>query len=205
MGMTLQMIDRIFDLFYQGERTLDRAEGGLGIGLTLVRRLVELHGGRVTAESPGLGHGSTITVELPQIAAPREDERKPEAPSTPNPRRIVIVEDSRDGREMQRYMLEHAGHEVHEAADGPGGVDTILKVVPDVALVDLGLPALDGYEVARRVRADHAGRAVRLVALTGYGLPDDLKRSQGAGFDAHLVKPVDPVKLAAAIRGGTGP
>jgi CheY-like chemotaxis protein len=115
------------------------------------------------------------------------------------------VEDSRDGREMLRYMLEHAGHEVHEAADGPGGVDTILKVVPDVALVDLGLPALDGYEVARRVRADHAGRAVRLVALTGYGLPDDLKRSRGAGFDAHLVKPVDPVKLAAAIRGGTGP
>jgi PAS domain S-box-containing protein len=204
MGMTLPMIDRIFELFYQGERTLDRAEGGLGIGLTLVRRLVELHGGRVTAESPGLGHGSTITVELPQIAAPREDERKPEAPSAPNPRRIVIVEDSRDGREMLRYMLEHAGHEVHEAADGPGGVDTILKVVPDVALVDLGLPALDGYEVARRVRADHAGRAVRLVALTGYGLPDDLKRSRGAGFDAHLVKPVDPVKLAAAIRGGTG-
>ncbi len=202
MGMTLQMIDRIFDLFYQGERTLDRAEGGLGIGLTLVRRLVELHGGRVTAESPGLGHGSTITVELPQIAAPLEDERKPEAPSAPNPRRIVIVEDSRDGREMLRYMLEHAGHEVHEAADGPGGVDTILKVVPDVALVDLGLPALDGYEVARRVRADHAGRAVRLVALTGYGLPDDLKRSKRAGFDTHLVKPVDPVKLAAAIRGG---
>ncbi len=202
MGMTLQMIDRIFDLFYQGERTLDRAEGGLGIGLTLVRRLVELHGGRVTAESPGLGHGSTITVELPQIAAPREDERKPEASSAPDPRRIVIVEDSRDGREMLRYMLEHAGHEVHEAADGPGGVDTILKVVPDVALVDLGLPALDGYEVARRVRADHAGRAVRLVALTGYGLPDDLKRSKRAGFDAHLVKPVDPVKLAAAIRGG---
>jgi PAS domain S-box-containing protein len=205
MGMTVQMIDRIFDLFYQGERTLDRAEGGLGIGLTLVRRLVELHGGRVTAESAGPGHGSTITVELPQIAAPLESERKPEAPSALTPRRIVIVEDSRDGREMLRYMLEHAGHEVHEAADGPGGVDTILKVVPDVALVDLGLPALDGYEVARRVRADHAGRAVRLVALTGYGLPDDLKRSRGAGFDAHLVKPVDPVKLAAAIRGGTGP
>jgi CheY-like chemotaxis protein/nitrogen-specific signal transduction histidine kinase len=203
MGMTLQMIDRIFDLFYQGERTLDRAEGGLGIGLTLVRRLVELHSGRVTAESAGPGHGSTITVELPQIAAPLESERKPEAPSAPNPRRIVLVEDSRDSREMLRYILEHAGHEVYEAADGPDGVDTILKVVPDVALVDLGLPALDGYEVARRVRADHAGRAVRLVALTGYGRPDDLRRSRGAGFDAHLVKPVDPVKLAAVIRGGT--
>jgi PAS domain S-box-containing protein len=204
MGMTPQMIDRIFDLFYQGERTLDRAEGGLGIGLTLVRRLVELHGGRVTAESAGPGRGSTVTVELPQIAAPLAAERTVEVESAPTSRRIVIVEDSRDSREMLRYMLEHAGHEVHEAADGSTGVDTIVKIVPDVALVDLGLPGLDGYEVARRVRADRAGRAVRLVALSGYGLPEDLKRSQGAGFDAHLVKPVDPVKLAAVIRGGTG-
>jgi len=203
-GMTAQMIDRIFDLFYQGEQTLDRAEGGLGIGLTLVRRLVELHGGRVTAESAGLGQGSTITVDLRQIAAPAPDDRMVETPSPTPSRRIVIVEDSRDSREMLRYMLEHAGHEVHEAADGPSGVDTVLTIVPDVALVDLGLPGLDGYEVARRVRADQTGRAVRLVALSGYGLPEDVKRSQGAGFDAHLVKPVDPVKLAAVIRGGTG-
>ncbi len=203
-GMTAQMIERIFDLFYQGEQTLDRAAGGLGIGLTLVRRLIELHGGRVTAESPGLGRGSTVTVELRQIAAPAPAERRADTPAPATSRRIVIVEDSRDSREMLRYMLEHAGHEVHEAADGPSGVDTVLSIVPDVALVDLGLPGLDGYEVARRVRADQAGRTVRLVALSGYGLPEDVKRSQGAGFDAHLVKPVDPVKLAAVIRGGTG-
>ena len=199
-GMTPQMIDRIFDLFYQGERTLDRAEGGLGIGLTLVRRLVELHGGRVTAESRGLGRGSTVTVELPQVAAPMAGERRAETSLAPSPRRIVIVEDSRDSREMLRYLLEHAGHEVHEAADGPSGLRIILEIRPDIALVDVGLPGLDGYELARRVRADEAGRAVRLVALTGYGLPDDLRRSEGAGFDAHLVKPVDPTRLAAIIR-----
>ena len=202
-GMTAQMIERIFDLFYQGEQTLDRAEGGLGIGLTLVRRLVELHGGRVTAESPGLGQGSTVTVELRQIAAPSPAEDEADVSVPPTARRIVIVEDSGDSREMLRYMLEHAGHDVHEAADGPAGVDAILTIVPDVALVDLGLPGLDGYEVARRVRADQAGRTVRLVALSGYGLPEDVKRSQSAGFDAHLVKPVDPVKLAGAIGGGT--
>lgn len=115
-------------------------------------------------------------------------------------RRIVIVEDSGDSREMLRYLLEHAGHAVHEAADGPSGLRIILELRPDIALVDVGLPGLDGYEVARRVRADEAGRAVRLVALTGYGLPDDLRRSEGAGFDAHLVKPVDPTRLAAIIR-----
>jgi PAS domain S-box-containing protein len=200
-GMTPQMIGRIFDLFYQGERTLDRAEGGLGIGLTLVRRLVELHGGRVTAESPGLGRGSTVTVELPQVAVPAVGEHRAQAPPATSPRRIVIVEDSRDSREMLRYVLEHAGHEVHEAADGPSGLRLILEIRPDIALVDVGLPGLDGYELARRARADEAGRAVRLVALTGYGLPDDLRRSEGAGFDAHLVKPVDPTRLAAIIRG----
>ena len=115
-------------------------------------------------------------------------------------RRVVIVEDSRDSREMLRFLLEHAGHEVYEANDGPGGVQTILETGPDLALIDVGLPGLDGYEVARRVRADRAGRAVRLVALTGHSLPEDQERSAGAGFDAHLVKPVDPTRLTAIIR-----
>jgi signal transduction histidine kinase len=198
VGMTPYMLERVFDLFFQGERTLERAEGGLGIGLTLVRRLAEMHDGRVEAESPGPGRGTTVTVEMPRIAAPAEAPGAPPLPA-PSPQRILIVEDSRDSRDMLRYLLERAGHEVHEAADGPSGVDAILKVRPDIALVDVGLPGLDGYEVARRVRADEAGAKVRLVALTGYGLPEDHRRSQEAGFDAHLVKPVDPARLAAAI------
>jgi PAS domain S-box-containing protein len=198
VGMSPYMLERVFDLFFQGERTLERAEGGLGIGLTLVRRLAELHGGRVAAESPGQGRGSTVTVELPEIAPPTAS-GEVSAPPAPGPRRILIVEDSRDSRDMLRFLLEHAGHEVHEAADGPSGVEAILTVRPDIALVDVGLPGLDGFEVARRVRADARGREVRLVALTGYGLPEDHRRSREAGFDAHLVKPVDPARLVAVI------
>ncbi len=198
-GLAPEMIERVFDLFFQGERTLDRAGGGLGIGLTLVRRLIELHGGRVAVASAGLGRGSTFSVEMPQIARPGPASPAGEAPSAPSPRRILIVEDSQDSRDMLRYLLEHAGHEVHEASDGPAGVEAILSVRPDIALVDVGLPGLDGYEVARRVRAAAEGREVRLVALTGYGLPEDHRRSQDAGFDAHLVKPVDPARLAAVI------
>ena len=197
-GMTPYMLERVFDLFFQGKRTLDRAEGGLGIGLTLVRRLAALHGGSVSAESPGPGLGSTVSVELPQVAVPAES-----AAATPgskaSPRRILIVEDSRDSRDMLRLLLEHAGHEVHEAVDGPSGVAAILSIRPDIALVDVGLPGLDGYEVARQVRAQEAAQRVRLVALTGYGLPDDQRRAREAGFDAHLVKPVDPERLARVI------
>ena len=119
----------------------------------------------------------------------------------PTPRRIVIVEDSQDSREMLRYLLEHAGHEVYEAVDGPSAVESILRIAPDVALVDLGLPGFDGCEVARRVRAAESGRAVQLVAMTGYGQPEDVRRAKAAGFDAHLVKPVDPARVAALIRG----
>jgi CheY-like chemotaxis protein len=111
--------------------------------------------------------------------------------------RILIVEDNRDTREMLRFSLELAGHEVHDASDGPSGLDAVLKLAPDVALVDVGLPGFDGFELVRRARA--AGTPARLVALTGYGLPDDLRRSREAGFDTHLVKPVDPGRLAAVI------
>ena len=199
MGMSAAMIAQIFDLFFQGDRTLDRTGGGLGIGLTLVRRLAELHGGRVDVESPGPALGSTVTVELPQIVAPGEFTPPFEPTPSASPRRIVIVEDNSDSRNMLRFLLEHEGHEVHEAADGVAGVEAILKLRPDVALLDVGLPGLDGYEVARRVRCDEAGRSVRLVALTGYGRPEDQRRSQEVGFDAHLVKPVDAVHLAVAI------
>ena len=189
----------MFDLFFQGERTLDRSEGGLGIGLTLVRKLVELHGGRTQVTSAGSGRGSVFAVELPQIA-PVSMPASAKVVSPPAaPRRILIVEDNQDSREMMRLLLELAGHEVHEAIDGPGGIEAIVAVRPDVALVDLGLPRLDGFEVARQVRATEAGQGVRLIALTGYGLPDDQRRSREAGFDAHLVKPVDPQQLARII------
>jgi signal transduction histidine kinase/ActR/RegA family two-component response regulator len=199
VGMKPAMIEQIFELFFQGERALDRSEGGLGIGLTLVRRLAEMHGGLVEAESPGPGLGSTVTVELPQIVAPAELARPLEPAPSASPRRILIVEDSRDSRDMLRFLLEHAGHEVYEAEDGRAGLEAILKLRPDVALLDVGLPGLDGYEIARRVRGVEAGRSVCLVALTGYGRPEDQRRSQEAGFDAHLVKPVDPARLAVAI------
>ncbi|HKW90879.1 MAG TPA: response regulator [Methylomirabilota bacterium] len=198
-GLAPHMVDRVFDLFFQGERTLDRSEGGLGIGLTLVRRIAELHGGRADAHSAGPGRGSTFSVDLPQRAGPEAAGGAPEAGAAVSPRRIVIVEDSRDSRDMLRFLLERAGHQVHEAVDGPSGVTAILTHRPDIALVDVGLPGLDGYEVARRVRAEQGGQTVRLVALTGYGLPEDQRRSHEAGFDGHLVKPVEPTRLQAAI------
>ena len=128
VGMTPYMIERVFDLFFQGERTLERAEGGLGIGLTLVRRLAELHGGRVAAREPGPGRGSTVTVELPQCAAPRTRPRPPPRRAAPPRGARPVVEDSQDSRDMLRFLLEHAGHEVHEAEDGPRGVEAIVAM-----------------------------------------------------------------------------
>jgi CheY-like chemotaxis protein len=196
-GIPAHMIERIFDLFVQGERTLDRSEGGLGIGLTLVRRLVEMHGGRIAASSAGVGQGSAFVVELPQIPEPSAPPTAPAEPKRAGPRRILIVEDNKDSREMLRVLLELAGHEVHEASDGPGGMEALRRVRPDVALVDVGLPGFDGYELARRAR--EAGETPMLVALTGYGRPDDHRRSREAGFDAHLVKPVEAAALQALI------
>jgi CheY-like chemotaxis protein len=156
-----------------------------------------LHGGRIAASSPGPGQGSTFEVELPQIAAPSEAREPAEAVSTSTPRRILLVEDNRDSREMLRFLLELQGHEVHEVGDGPGGLEALARLRPEVALIDVGLPGIDGYELARRTRA--TGHPVRLVALTGYGLPDDHRRSREAGFDAHLVKPVEPTRLFEAL------
>jgi CheY-like chemotaxis protein len=201
-GIAPEVVGRIFDLFYQGRRTLDRAEGGLGIGLTLVRRLVELHGGRIAASSDGPGTGSTFAIELPQVPAV-DPGPVPERIQEPARRlRILLVEDNPDSREMLKCLLELAGHDVHEAMSGPAGLDAILRLRPDVALVDLGLPGFDGLELARRVRASAGGDAVRLVALTGYGQPDDQRRTREAGFDAHLVKPADPARLATVIARG---
>jgi signal transduction histidine kinase len=200
-GIDPAMLPRIFDLFVQGDRALHGGPGGLGLGLTLVRRIVELHGGRVDAESRGRGDGACFTVRLPALparpAAPAGPARA--APRGPQ-RRVVVVEDNDDAREMLRHALVDAGHEVVEATDGPGGLAAIQDARPHVALVDVGLPGFDGYEVARRIRAVAEGKSIRLIALTGYGQPDDRRRALEAGFDAHLVKPVDFDTLDDAVR-----
>ena len=198
VGIEPEMLPRVFDLFVQGARGLDGGPGGLGLGLTLVRRIAELHDGTVEATSDGPGRGSVFTVRLPAIPAPPIPAPRPPSAANGAPRRIVVIEDNADAREMLRVALEMAGHEVHEAHDGPTGLQTILRLQPDVALVDVGLPAFDGYEVARRVRAA-AGSAIHLIALTGYGQPDDRRQALEAGFDAHLVKPIEPGAVQAAI------
>jgi CheY-like chemotaxis protein len=199
IGIAPEMLARVFDLFVQGERSADRGSGGLGLGLTLVRRIAELHGGSVEARSDGQGRGSEFTVRLPAMAPPTRPAARSPADGDGAARRILVVEDNADAREMLRLVLELAGHEVHEAADGPSGLETALGLRLDIALVDIELPGFDGLEMARRVR--HAvGASIHLVALTGYGQPDDRRLALEAGFDAHLVKPVDPPALLAAIR-----
>ena len=185
-GMSAETMAHAFDLFYQGQQDPDRKRGGLGMGLTLVRRIVEMHGGSIDGASEGPGRGSTFTLRLPAIAAPRTAHRG-EAHGAPRGRQVVIVEDSSDTLISLQKVLEHEGHTVHTAADGPSGLAVILRQRPDVALVDIGLPGLDGYRLAERLR--FAGLRTYLVALTGYGLPVDKKRARDAGFDAHLTKP----------------
>jgi signal transduction histidine kinase len=205
VGIAPEMLPRVFDMFVQGARRPDGGPGGLGLGLTLVRRIAGLHGGSVEAASDGPGRGSTFTLRLPTIAVPTVPPVPPAQPAAAPPRdarrRVLVVEDNADTREMLRSALELSGHEVHEAHDGPSGLEAILRLGPDVALVDIGLPEFDGYEIARKVRAG-AGAAPYLVALTGFGQPDDRRQALEAGFDAHLVKPVDPDVLMAVIQAG---
>jgi signal transduction histidine kinase/HAMP domain-containing protein len=198
VGIPPEMLSRVFDMFVQGPRGPGGGPGGLGLGLTLVRRIIELHGGTVEAGSEGPGRGSTFTICLPAIAPAPAPALPPRPGVNGGRRRIVIVEDNADAREMLRAALQLMGHEVHEAHDGPSGLASILRLQPDVALVDVGLPEFDGYEVARQVRKT-AGTTIRLIALTGYGQPDDRRQALEAGFDAHLVKPVEAEILQAAI------
>ena len=198
-GITPDLLPRVFDLFVQGERTLDRSQGGLGIGLTLVRRLVELHDGTVAVHSEGANRGSLFTVRLPSIPAVGTSAPTNDTPRTlATRRRVLIIEDNRDAREMFRMMLELDGHQVIEAEEGRAGLQLLRTEKPDEAFIDVGLPGLDGYEIARRFRDEASAdgpRRVLLVALTGYGTPDALERSRCAGFDHHLIKPVNPEAL----------
>lgn len=194
-GIPPELLPSIFDMFVQGETTLDRAHGGLGIGLTLVRRLIDLHGGSVTASSGGVGNGSTFTVRLPRVAYATIPPALASALPGTMPKRVLLIEDSRDLREMFRLVLEQAGHTVYEADNGYSGLALIDRERPDVAIIDIGLPGLDGYQVARRIRAHPSGPAMVLVAMTGYGALRDREHSVEAGFDHHLVKPVDLEEL----------
>jgi CheY-like chemotaxis protein len=199
-GISSEILPRVFDLFTRGEFGLERSPAGLGIGLTLVQWIAQLHGGRAAAASDGPGRGSTFTVRLPRIAAPQprtEDYGEPN--KSIGPRRILLIEDNDDARESLRVLLEVSGHEVYAVGDGLAGVDKALEVKPAVVLIDLGLPGLDGYEVAARIRSAPACRAAILIALTGYGQSDYRTRAENAGFDDYVVKPVDMAELERLI------
>jgi CheY-like chemotaxis protein/anti-sigma regulatory factor (Ser/Thr protein kinase) len=193
MGIPAALLPHIFDLFVQGQRSLDRRGGGLGIGLTLVRALVELHGGSVGVESSD--EGSRFTVRLPQIAAPDVEENDTLPPS--RRRQVLVVEDNGDVLAALRSKLELDGHSVSTAADGIEGLSRLLKQKPEVSIVDIGLPGLTGFELARHARA--AGYAGRMIALSGYGAERDAQEALVAGFDAYLVKPVDRNQLRASL------
>jgi signal transduction histidine kinase len=195
IGIDAELLPRIFNLFVQGNQTLARTRGGLGIGLSLVKSVVELHGGSVTVASDGAGRGSTFKVRLPRIDPPGIQTPVDTATTSAARRRVLVVEDNADMREMYRASLELAGHIVLEAADATEGLALLRSERPGIAFVDIGLPGFDGYELARRFRAEPEGRSVILVALTGYGSPEDYERSRLAGYDHHLVKPVAPETL----------
>jgi signal transduction histidine kinase/CheY-like chemotaxis protein len=214
IGIPADMLPKIFDLFVQAHHTIDRTRGGLGIGLTLVRRLAELHGGSAHAASDGDGLGSTFTVRMPTVAAPKEENTADTAAQARShrrafeARRVLLVDDNHDSREMYRAVLRAQGHDVCEAPDGERAL-AILQQRPldrplDIAFIDIGLPGgMDGYELARRIRNLPMGRDVRLVALTGYGFPEDRQQSRQAGFSRHLVKPVDPEALQRELNAVT--
>jgi CheY-like chemotaxis protein/nitrogen-specific signal transduction histidine kinase len=195
IGIPRDRLSSIFDMFSQVDRSLEKTQGGLGIGLTLVRSLVEMHGGSVTAHSDGPGKGSEFTIRLPRIEAHAQPDALP-GQSTAAPRHVLVVEDNPDARDTLRMLLELGGHRVETAADGAAALEKALALQPELALIDVGLPTVDGYEVARRIRASHGIRRPYLIALTGYGSPEDRARAVEAGFDRHVVKPVDPETLS---------
>lgn len=203
IGIAAETLPTIFNLFSQADVPLARTRGGLGIGLTLVRTLVEMHGGTVTARSGGASKGSEFEVTLPSIAdaarpAMMQECRTPANGDGPR-RKVLVVEDNLDAQQALKALLELCGHEVFVAPDGEAGIAIALDVRPDVAIIDLGLPSLDGYEVARRIRSSPQGKELLLVALTGYGAPEQRSRALEAGFDLHLVKPVEPEQLLKLV------
>jgi PAS domain S-box-containing protein len=203
-GISPDVLPRVFDLFTQGDRTLDRAQGGLGIGLTLVRRIVELHGGTVEAISEGIGRGAEFVIRLPALPPATEHASRPHAePSAIShervPARVLMVEDNPDAAESLSMVLELLGHQVRVAHDGMSALEAARAELPDLMLIDIGLPGMSGYEVAQAIRRDPRLKHLRLVALTGYGRSEDQAQAIAAGFDHHLVKPVDLEALEALV------
>ena len=198
IGIPRDMLQKVFDMFTQVAQSVERSQGGLGIGLTLVKRLVELHGGTVEARSDGPGRGSEFVVRLPEqrnAGMPMRVGALPEAATPAAARRILVADDNHDAADSLAFMLRLAGHEVRIAYDGQQAIDMAEVFRPALALIDIGMPRLNGYETARRLRAKPYGEAMMLIALTGWGQPDDRNRSLAAGFDHHVVKPVDPSML----------
>ncbi len=209
VGLSPEMLQTIFEPFAQVESSRQRSEGGLGLGLPLVRSLAEMHGGRVEAASDGPGQGSEFVVRLPLLSEDRRRTplRRPAplasrtvvAPGPSAGLHVLIVEDNEDGRESLRELLELWGHTVSVAGSGPEGVEMAFSVRPEVGLIDIGLPGMDGNEVARRIRSILGGEEISLIAMTGYGQPEDRRRALQAGFDRYLVKPVDPAVLSQLL------
>jgi CheY-like chemotaxis protein len=202
------MIGNIWGLFVQSDRTLDRSQGGLGIGLTLVKSLAEMHGGRVGVHSEGLGQGSEFLVAIPLLTPvasqeaettivdlPAAKERSGSAPV----KRVLVVDDNQDAALMLSSWLESRGYDVQVAHNGAQGLVLAIGWQPDVALLDIGMPEMDGYELARQLRKSPAGREMRLIAVTGYGQPADQERALDAGFNFHTVKPVNVEELSKMI------
>jgi signal transduction histidine kinase len=204
IGLAREHLDRVFDMFSQVESAMSRSRGGLGIGLSLVKHLVELHGGRVSAQSPGPGNGSTFTVTLPLSTAPAPRPRDATPASTPLaskvvPLRILVVEDHRDGAETIAELLSRLGHCVRTVHDGGAALQSADEFRPQLVLLDIGLPTLSGYEVCRRLRSEAWGGAVTIVAMTGWGDAEAQRKARAAGFDRHLVKPIDEEALSATL------
>jgi PAS domain S-box-containing protein len=201
VGLEEKLIPRIFDLFTQAHRSLDRAQGGLGIGLSLAHRLVVLQGGAIHAESAGLGKGSTFTVELPLSQPPGiVIDTEPIVADDPAGQRVLVVDDNVDLVTMLTSTLRHKGYIVQSAHTGPDGLTIAEQWLPEIVLLDIGLPGLNGYEVARRLRADPGTADARLIALTGYGKESDIALTTEAGFDAHLTKPYEFDELEKLMR-----
>ena len=199
MGIPADLLPKIFDLFAQGDRSLDRSEGGLGIGLTLVRKLVQMHGGAVEAHSAGAGWGSEFVIRLPLFVAEPSPDVSPnpdlESSAGTSPHRVLVVDDNQDAAESMALLLQIWGHDVRTAHDGPAALAVAADYRPDVVLLDIGLPGMSGYEVAERLRELPGPERPVLVAVTGYGQQSDRRRTRDAGFDHHLVKPVEHAQL----------